>query len=151
MLASEAGVVEFPAEKIRRKGRLRPGRMFLVDTVEGPIITDNEIKSKIARQKPYRRWLQENRIELRGLFDAPKLNNEHPETIAQRMRAFGYTREELRMILTPMAGWAGACRFDGDDTPLAVLSDKPKLLFNYFKQLFWQVTNPPLTRFARSL
>jgi glutamate synthase domain-containing protein 2/glutamate synthase domain-containing protein 1/glutamate synthase domain-containing protein 3 len=145
IMASEAGVVEFSAEKIRQKGRLCPGHMFLVDTVEGRIISDNEIKSKIARQKPYRRWLDENRIELRGLFDAPRLVKSDPETIFCRMRAFGYTWEELKMILTPMAVNAqepvGSM---GNDTPLAVLSDRPKLLFNYFKQLFAQVTNPPI-------
>src|SRR4030043_505790 len=103
VLASEAGVVEFEPEKIRQKGRLRPGHMFLVDTVEGRIIIDNEIKSKIVRQKPYRRWLEENRIELRGLFDTPKLVRSNPDTILQRMRVFGYTREELKMILIPMA------------------------------------------------
>jgi glutamate synthase (NADPH) large chain len=145
IMASEAGVVGFPPEKIREKGRLRPGKMFFVDTVEGRIITDNEIKSKIARQKPYRRWLDENRIELRGLFDSPKLVGSDPETIAQRMRIFGYTNEELKMILTPMAvNGQEPIGSMGDDTPLAVLSDKPKLLFNYFKQLFAQVTNPPI-------
>ncbi|MDD5010822.1 MAG: glutamate synthase subunit alpha, partial [Phycisphaerae bacterium] len=103
ILASEAGVVEFPPEKIRKKGRLQPGHMFLVDTAEGRIVTDNEIKSKISRQKPYRRWLEENRIELRGLFDSPKLVHSNSETIFQRLRLFGFTREELKMILTPMA------------------------------------------------
>ncbi len=145
ILASEAGVAEFPPEKIRRKGRLRPGHMFLIDTVEGRIITDNEVKSRVARQKPYRRWLEENKIELRGLFDAPKLVKSDSETIAQRMRAFGYTREELKMILTPMAvNGQEPVGSMGNDTPLAVLSDKPKLLFNYFKQLFAQVTNPAI-------
>lgn len=145
ILASEAGVVEFPPEKIRRKGRLRPGHMFLVDTVEGRQISDHEIKSKVARRKPYRRWLEENRIELRGLFDTPKLVHSDPDTIAQRMRAFGYTSEELRMVLTPMAvNGQEPVGSMGNDTPLAVLSDKPKLLFNYFKQLFAQVTNPPI-------
>jgi glutamate synthase (NADPH/NADH) large chain len=145
IIGSEAGVVEFPPEKIRVKGRLRPGRMFLVDTAEGRIISDNEIKSKITRQKPYRRWLDENRIELRGLFDAPRLVKSDPETIAQRMRAFGYTREELKMILTPMAvNGQEPVGSMGNDTPLAVLSDKSKLLFNYFKQLFAQVTNPAI-------
>jgi glutamate synthase domain-containing protein 2 len=145
IIASEAGVVEFPAEQIRLKGRLRPGRMFLVDTVEGRIISDNEIKSKIARQKPYRRWLDENRIELRGLFDSPKLVKSDPQTTAQRMRAFGYTREELKMILVPMAvNSQEPVGSMGNDTPLAVLSDRPKLLFNYFKQLFAQVTNPAI-------
>jgi glutamate synthase domain-containing protein 2/glutamate synthase domain-containing protein 3 len=145
VIASEAGVVEFPPEKIRKKGRLRPGHMFLVDTGEAREVSDNEVKGKIARQKPYRRWLDENRIELRGLFDAPKLVRSDPATIAQRMRAFGYTREELKMILTPMAvhGQEPVGSM-GNDTPLAVLSEKPKLLFNYFKQLFAQVTNPAI-------
>jgi len=145
IIASEAGVVEFPPEKIRKKGRLRPGHMFLVDTGEGREISDNEVKSKIARQKPYRRWLDENRIELRGLFDTPRLVKTNPRTIAQRMRVFGYTREELQMILTPMAAnGQEPVGSMGNDTPLAVLSDKHKLLFNYFKQLFAQVTNPAI-------
>ncbi|HUV63197.1 MAG TPA: glutamate synthase central domain-containing protein, partial [Sedimentisphaerales bacterium] len=145
VIASEAGVVEFPPEKIRKKGRLRPGHMFLVDTVEGREVSDNEMKGKIVRQKPYRRWLDENRIELRGLFDAPKLVQTDPRTIAQRMRAFGYTREELKMILTPMAvNGQEPVGSMGNDTPLAVLSERPKLLFNYFKQLFAQVTNPAI-------
>lgn len=145
IMASEAGVVEFPPEKVRQKGRLRPGHMFLVDTVEGRIINDNEIKSKIARQKPYRRWLAENRIELRGLFGAPKLVKSDPQTLKQRMRAFGYTQEELQMILTPMAvNGQEPVGSMGSDTPLAVLSDKPRLLFEYFKQLFAQVTNPAI-------
>jgi len=145
VLASEAGVVEFPPEKIRRKGRLQPGRMFLVDTCEGRVITDNEIKSNIARQKPYRRWLHENNIELRGLFDTPEEVSTDPGTIAARLRAFGYTTEDLNVLLKPMAVNAqepiGSM---GNDAPLAVLSDKPKLLFDYFKQLFAQVTNPPI-------
>jgi len=145
IMASEAGVVQIPPEKIRQKGRLRPGHMFLVDTVEGRIISDNETKSKIARQKPYRRWLDENRIELRGLFDAPKLVQTDPETLVQKLRLFGYTREELKMILLPMAlNGQEPVGSMGNDSPLAVLSDKPKLLFNYFKQLFAQVTNPPI-------
>ncbi len=145
IMGSETGVVQFPPEKIRQKGRLRPGHMFLVDTVEGRIISDNEIKSKIARQKPYRRWLDENRIELRGLFDAPKLVQTDPETLIQKLRLFGYTREELKMILLPMAlNGQEPVGSMGNDTPLAVLSDRPKLLFNYFKQLFAQVTNPAI-------
>ena len=145
MIASETGVIEFPPEKVSKKGRLQPGNMFLVDTVEGRIITDNEIKSKIARRRPYRRWVEENRIELRGLFDSPKLISSEPEQTIQKMRAFGYTSEELKMILTPMAvhGQEPVGSM-GNDTPLAVLSEKPKLLFNYFKQLFAQVTNPAI-------
>jgi glutamate synthase domain-containing protein 2/glutamate synthase domain-containing protein 3 len=145
VMASEAGVIPFPPEKIRRKGRLQPGHMFIVDTVEGRIISDNETKSKIARQKPYRRWLDENRIELRGLFDVPKLIEIAPKVLTQQLRLFGYTREDLKMILLPMVLNAqepvGSM---GNDTPLAVLSDKSRLLFDYFKQLFAQVTNPPI-------
>ncbi|MFZ2148223.1 MAG: glutamate synthase-related protein [Sedimentisphaerales bacterium] len=145
VLASETGVVEFAPENIRQKGRLRPGHMFLVDTVEGRIISDNETKSKIARRKPYRRWLDENRIELRGLFDTPTLVRSNPATIFQRMRAFGYNREELKMVLAPMAvNGQEPVGSMGNDTPLAVLSDKPRLLFDYFKQLFAQVTNPAI-------
>ena len=145
VMASEAGVIEFAPERIWTKGRLRPGRMFLVDTQEGRIVTDNEIKSKIARQAPYRRWLEENRIELRGLFDSPQSVEADSETIALRQRIFGFTREELRVILTPMALNAqepvGSM---GTDTPLAVLSNRPRMLYDYFKQLFAQVTNPPI-------
>jgi len=146
VLASEAGVIDFPNDQIQSKGRLRPGRMLLVDTEQGRIVTDNEIKSKIIRQKPYRRWLEQNRIELRGLFEASKPTQRgDPKDVVRRMRAFGYTHEELQMILSPMAVHAqepiGSM---GTDTPLAVLSDRPKLLFSYFKQLFAQVTNPPI-------
>ena len=145
VLGSEAGVIEFPAEKIQRKGRLQPGRMLLVDTEEGRIITDNELKSETARRKPYRRWLEENRIELRGLFDATRDEPTDPDVLAQRMRAFAYTREELKMILTPMAvNGQEPVGSMGTDTPLAVLSERPRLLFDYFKQLFAQVTNPAI-------
>ncbi len=145
VLASEVGVIDFPPEQIQRKGRLQPGRMFLVDTEEGRIVEDNEIKGKIARQKPYRRWLQENRIELRGLFQPSKPTEIDRRTVAQRLRAFGYTREELCMVIGPMAGnGQEPVGSMGTDTPLAVLSNRPKLLFDYFKQLFAQVTNPPI-------
>lgn len=146
VLASEIGVLEFPPEVIRQKGRLQPGRMFLVDTEQGRIVRDNEIKSKIIRKKPYRRWLEENRIELRGLFQPTRfVAHSNSDLFLERLRAFGYTREEMRMILAPMARDAqepvGSM---GTDTPLAVLSDRPQLLFHYFKQLFAQVTNPPI-------
>ena len=138
-------MIEFPVEKIQSKGRLRPGRMFLVDLEQGRIVVDNEIKGKIARQQPYRRWLEQNRIELRGLFSAPEPPEIDPDTMAQRLRAFGYTREDIQMILVPMAkDGQEPVGSMGTDTPLAVLSDRPKLLFNYFKQLFAQVTNPPI-------
>lgn len=145
VMSSEVGVIDFPPEQIQQKGRLQPGRMFLVDTEEGRIVVDSEIKGKISRQKPYRRWLDENRIELRGLFQPSKPTPCDSETLARRLRCFGYTREELQTIIAPMAANAqepvGSM---GTDTPLAVLSDRPKLLFHYFKQLFAQVTNPPI-------
>jgi glutamate synthase (NADPH/NADH) large chain len=145
VLASEAGVIDLPPEKVRAKGRLQPGRMFLVDTGEQRIVTDNEIKARVARRKPYRRWLEQNRIELRGLFHPARPAEIDRNSLARRMRAFGYSREELRMILVPMARNAqepvGSM---GNDAPLAVLSDRPKLLFSYFKQRFAQVTNPPI-------
>jgi glutamate synthase (NADPH/NADH) large chain len=145
VLASEVGVIEFPPEKVRQKGRLQPGKMFLVDTHEGRIVVDSEVKGKIARQRPYRRWLEENRIELRGLFQPPQPVATDPETVAQRLRAFGYTREDLQTILAPMASnGQEPVGSMGTDTPLAVLSDREKLLFSYFKQLFAQVTNPPI-------
>ena len=145
VLSSEVGVVDFPPDQIQQKGRLQPGRMFLVDTEEGRIVVDNEIKGRISRQKPYRRWLEENRIELRGLFQPSKPSPIDAQTLAQRLRCFGYTREDLQMIIAPMAANSqepiGSM---GTDTPLAVLSQRPKLLFDYFKQLFAQVTNPPI-------
>jgi len=145
VLASEVGVIDFPVDRIQSKGRLQPGKMFLVDTEQGRIVVDNEVKGKIARQKPYRRWLERNQIELRGLFGVSSAVESDPDTIAQRLRAFGYTREELQMILLPMAAnGQEPVGSMGTDTPLAVLSDRPKLLFNYFKQLFAQVTNPPI-------
>jgi hypothetical protein len=145
VLASEAGVIDFPVERIQSKGRLQPGKMFLVDTEQGRIVVDNEVKGKIARQKPYRRWLETNRIELRGLFGAANSVEGDPETVVHRLRLFGYTEEELQVILVPMASnGQEPVGSMGTDTPLAVLSDKPKPLFNYFKQLFAQVTNPPI-------
>jgi glutamate synthase domain-containing protein 2/glutamate synthase domain-containing protein 1/glutamate synthase domain-containing protein 3 len=145
VMGSETGVIELPPDGVRMLGRLQPGRMFLVDTVEGRIITDNEVKSKISRQQPYRRWLSANRIELRGLFHASSATPSDQETITQRMRAFGYTREDLKMIVAPMARYGqeplGSM---GQDAALAVLSHRPRLLFDYFQQLFAQVTNPPI-------
>lgn len=152
VLSSEVGVIEFPPEKIREKGRLQPGKMFLIDTAEGRIIRDSEIKGKIARQRPYRRWLEENRIELRGLFQSSRPVRVDAQTLSQRLRAFGYCREDFHMLIGPMARDAqepvGSM---GNDAALAVLSQRPKLLFNYFKQLFAQVTNPPIDPFREGL
>lgn len=145
IMASEVGVLDIPPEDILYKERLRPGRMLLVDTEEGRIISDDELKHKIASEQPYRQWLEEHLITLEELPEAPHLPEPEHETVLQRQKAFGYTYEDLRVILTPMAQEGvdpvGAM---GTDTPLAVLSDKPQLLYNYFKQLFAQVTNPPI-------
>jgi len=145
VLGSETGVVEFAPHQVKQKGRLQPGKMFLVDTVSGRIITDNEIKSKMSRQRPYRRWVEENRIELRGLFDASREQKTDEATLVRRQREFGYTREELEVVLKPMAAdGQEPLGSMGTDTPLAILSERPRLLFDYFKQLFAQVTNPPI-------
>ncbi|MFM7424062.1 MAG: glutamate synthase large subunit [Elainella sp.] len=144
IMASEAGVLPVEPERVAYKGRLQPGRMFLVDMQAGRIIADDEIKQEIASAQPYRDWLDQHLVELAQLPDAPV-----PETpdlpLLQRQMAFGYTFEELRLLLTPMArDGVEAIGSMGADTPLAVLSDRPKLLYDYFQQLFAQVTNPPI-------
>jgi glutamate synthase domain-containing protein 2/glutamate synthase domain-containing protein 1/glutamate synthase domain-containing protein 3 len=157
IMASEAGVLDIPPCEIESKGRLRPGRMFLVDTSQGRIISDEEIKHELASRHPYRQWLSANQLTLDSLpKPAPQngeeakanghLTNGHlADSLLSLQRSFGYTLEDLRIILAPMATDAqepiGSM---GNDTPLAVLSDRPQLLYNYFKQLFAQVTNPPL-------
>jgi glutamate synthase domain-containing protein 2/glutamate synthase domain-containing protein 1/glutamate synthase domain-containing protein 3 len=145
VMASETGVLPFAPEEIKLKGRLQPGKMFLVDTVEGRIISDREIKQRLWSRRPYREWLQESQITLDQLPEPPRVIGSDHDTILSRQRAFGYTEEDLKFILGPMAekgeepiGSMGA------DTPLACLSDRPQPLFNYFKQLFAQVTNPPI-------
>lgn len=144
IMASEAGVLPVAPENILKKGRLQPGKMFLVDTQEGRIIDDKEIKEFYATQKPYGQWLKENVVDLRSLPKPKKVQGLNSKTILERQRAFGYTLEDLKMILTPMAQGEEATGSMGTDTPLAVLSDRPQLLYNYFKQLFAQVTNPPI-------
>ncbi len=145
LLASEVGVLDIPADQVRQHGRLQPGKMFLLDLEQHRIIPDNAIKAKICRQKPYRHWVKNNRIELRGLLAPTEIIPENPKVLFQKQIAFGYTEEELKMILAPMAARGqepiGSM---GDDVSLAVLSNRPQLLFNYFKQLFAQVTNPPI-------
>ena len=145
VMASEAGVLDVPPEQVKRKGRLQPGKMFLVDTVEGRIISDKEIKQKLADRQPYAEWLKENQITIDQLPEPSRMHHPDAETLLRRQRAFGYSDEDLRMILGPMATKGeepvGSM---GTDTPLACLSDKPQSLFNYFKQLFAQVTNPPI-------
>ena len=145
VLASEAGVLPADAKDIRMKGRLQPGRMFLVDTVQGRIIDDEEIKAGIVGRKPYRSWVTQYGVSLDELPDPLNVPQPDHPTIRQRQQAFGYTVEELKMVLTPMiVTGEEAISSMGTDTPLAVLSDRPQLLFKYFKQLFAQVTNPPI-------
>jgi glutamate synthase (ferredoxin) len=152
VMASEVGTFEVDPANVLQKGRLQPGKMFLVDTKEGRIIADEEIKDKLAKEKPYRQWLDENLIHINDLPQPPFVNTTNRETVLQRQRAFGYTEEELRMILQPMAtAGAEAIGSMGNDTPLAVLSKKPQLLYNYFKQLFAQVTNPPIDSIREEL
>jgi glutamate synthase (NADPH) large chain len=145
VMASEAGVLEIDPENIKIKGRLQPGKMFLVDTVEGRIISDKEIKRQLASRQPYQQWLEENQITMAQLPEPSRVHRTDTGTLVSRQRAFGYTEEDLRMILEPMAAKGeepvGSM---GTDTPLACLSDRPQPLFNYFKQLFAQVTNPPV-------
>ncbi|WP_281257358.1 glutamate synthase central domain-containing protein, partial [Merismopedia glauca] len=145
IMASEAGVLPIEPERVAVKGRLQPGRMFLIDTNAGRIVTDEEIKRDIATQYPYRQWVDEHLVKLEQLQDAPIPSSSTPEELIQRQMAFGYTFEELRLLLTPMAkDGVEAVGSMGSDTPLAVLSDRPKLLYDYFQQLFAQVTNPPI-------
>ena len=145
VMASEAGVLEIPPENILRKGRLQPGRMFLVDTEEGRIVEDEEIKRQVVNERPYRQWLDEHLVHLNDLPAAPEVPVPDHDTLLQRQIAFGYTFEDQRIIMTPMArDGVEAIGSMGNDTPLAVLSAKPRLLFDYFKQLFAQVTNPPI-------
>ncbi len=145
IMASEAGVLEIPAENIERKGRLQPGHMFLVDTEQGRIIEDEEIKQKIVTAQPYRQWLNEHLVRLEDLPAAPEVPLPDHQTLLQRQIAFGYTNEDERIILTPMArDGVEAIGSMGNDAALAVLSNKPRLLYDYFKQLFAQVTNPPI-------
>lgn len=145
VLASEDGVIEVPGDNIRTRGRLQPGKMFLVDLEQNRVVPDNVIKARISRQKPYRHWVRNNRIELRGLLAPTEIPADEPVELRKKLRAFGYTEEDLKRIIAPMAARGqepvGSM---GDDTPLAVLSNRPQLLFNYFKQLFAQVTNPPI-------
>jgi len=145
IMASEAGVLAVAPENIKTKGRLQPGKMFLVDTEEGRIISDKEIKQRLYRRQPYGEWLKQYQITLDQLPEPPRVHGSDHDTILCRQRAFGYTDEDIKLILGPMAALGeepiGSM---GTDTPLACLSDKPQPLFNYFRQLFAQVTNPPI-------
>ncbi|MDB4898838.1 MAG: glutamate synthase large subunit, partial [Gemmatimonadetes bacterium] len=144
VLASEAGALELPADRIRTKGRLAPGRMLIVNTTLGRLRDDEEVKAELAALRPYRRWVEEGRVAL-PLASHDASPPRDAASLARLQRAFGYTREELRMVLAPMAETGEeAVGSMGNDTPLAVLSDRPQLLFSYFRQLFAQVTNPAI-------
>ncbi len=144
-MASEAGVLDFPPEHIVRKGRLQPGRMFLVDTELGRIVEDEEIKAQIINERPYGEWLKQHLVHLKDLPAAPELPAPEPVALAKRQVAFGYTFEDQRILMAPMArDGVEAVGSMGNDTPLAALSSKSRLLYDYFKQLFAQVTNPPI-------
>ena len=159
VMASETGVLDIPPQMVREKGRLQPGRMFLVSLEEGRIIGDEELKHQLANRHPYGRWLEENKVSLdelpQPLLQAtPILNGDSVDSdfLRQQQQAFGYTDEELRILTMPMAiTGAEAVGSMGNDAPLAVLSDQNHLLFNYFKQLFAQVSNPPLDAIREEL
>ncbi|AHG89885.1 ferredoxin-dependent glutamate synthase [Gemmatirosa kalamazoonensis] len=145
VLASEAGALDVPPQRVKQQGRLQPGRMFLVDTGAGRVITDDEIKRRVASRRPYRAWVATNRVGIDELPEPLALPQPDAAALRERQAAFGYTAEELRMVLAPMAtSGEEPTGSMGSDTPLAVLSERPQLLFRYFRQLFAQVTNPPI-------
>jgi glutamate synthase (NADPH/NADH) large chain len=151
VLASEVGVIDIPAEKIVKKGRLQPGKMFLVDTEAGRIVDDDEIKDALAAEAPYAEWLDDGQIELDELPPRNMLTPRHASVVG-RQRLFGYTNEELRLLIAPMAkSGTEPIGSMGTDTAIAVLSDRPRLLYDYFTQLFAQVTNPPLDAIREEL
>ncbi len=144
VMASEVGVIDVNPAKVVSKGRLQPGKMFLIDTRQGRIVSDDEIKADLAALHPYGDWLQQGMVDLADLPAREHVVFSH-DSVLRRQQMFGYTHEELKILITPMAATGGeALGSMGTDTPLAVLSERPRLLFDYFKQLFAQVTNPPL-------
>jgi glutamate synthase domain-containing protein 2/glutamate synthase domain-containing protein 1/glutamate synthase domain-containing protein 3 len=145
IMASEAGVVPVDPAKVVEKGRVQPGRMFLIDLEQGRIVPDAEIKQELAVKRPYREWLDQNQLTLEELPPSPLPPTEEAPPLMQRQKAFGYSYEDLRLVLEPTArDGVQPIGSMGTDIPLAVLSDRPKLLYEYFKQLFAQVTNPPI-------
>ncbi|MFF7201000.1 MULTISPECIES: glutamate synthase large subunit [unclassified Streptomyces] len=151
VLSSEVGVLDIDPAKVVRKGRLQPGRMFLVDTAEHRIIEDDEIKAGLAAELPYQEWLEAGEIELEDLPEREHIVHTHA-SVTRRQQTFGYTEEELRIILAPMARTGGEPLGSmGTDSPIAALSERPRLLFDYFTQLFAQVTNPPLDAIREEL
>ncbi len=152
IMASEVGVLDIEPERILLKERLHPGRMFLVDTAQGRIVDDDEIKRQVAEEHPYGEWLQEHLVDIEDLPRAPFMTPPDHDTVLKRQLAFGYTLEDLKVVLTPMAlNGEEPIGSMGTDTPLAVLSERSRLLYDYFKQLFAQVTNPPLDAIREEL
>jgi glutamate synthase (NADPH/NADH) large chain len=152
IMASEVGALDIPPEDVLMKGRLEPGKMFLVNLEEGRIVDDDELKHSIATAKPYGKWLREYMVPLAEVPEAPQVPGPDHETLLERQQAFGYTLEDLKYILGPMGNnGEEAIGSMGTDTPLAVLSDRAQPLFDYFKQLFAQVTNPPLDAIREEL
>ena len=144
ILASESGVLDIPSARIVAKGRLQPGKMFLIDTAAGRVVSDDEVKEDLAKALPYGEWLHAGLLDLKTLPDRKRIQPNH-ESVVRRQVAFGYTEEDLRILLTPMAASGGEPLGSmGTDTPVAVLSQRSKLLYDYFVELFAQVTNPPL-------
>ncbi|MGW0789300.1 glutamate synthase large subunit [Streptomyces sp. NPDC002911] len=151
VLSSEVGVLDIDPAKVVRKGRLQPGKMFLVDTAEHRIVEDDEIKASLAAENPYQEWLETGEIELEDLPEREHIVHTHA-SVTRRQQTFGYTEEELRVLLAPMARTAGEPLGSmGTDSPIAALSERPRLLFDYFTQLFAQVTNPPLDAIREEL
>jgi len=145
VMASEAGVLPFKAEEIEYKGRLQPGKMLLLDLEQGRVVPDEEVKHQLGSRQPYRQWLKQNQVSLGALPEPSRIQGSDHETVLMRQRCFGYTDEDVHLLISPMASdGEEALGSMGTDTPLACLSDKPQSLFNYFKQLFAQVTNPPI-------
>ena len=151
IMASEVGVLDIDPANVVQKGRLQPGKMFLIDTSQGRIVSDEEIKTELANQNPYQEWIESNLITLEDLPPRHMLVPQHSRIIV-RQRLFGYTNEELRLIIAPMAKTGTeAIGSMGTDTPIAVLSERPRMLYDYFTQLFAQVTNPPLDAIREEL
>src|SRR3970282_675250 len=145
VMASEVGVLDIPPENVLIKERLHPGRIFLVDTAQGRIIDDAELKHAYATEHPYGEWLKRHQVKMEDLPEPPHLHEPDQEAVRQRQQIFGYTHEDLRILLGPMAqNGEEPVGSMGTDTSLAVLSNRTRLLYDYFKQLFAQVTNPPL-------
>ena len=152
ILSSEVGVLDIPPENILIKERIKPGRMLMIDTEKGEIINDEDLKHEVASQEPYEEWIQKHNLTL-DMFPEPKITeNPEKESLIKRQKSFGYTYEDLKSLIIPMAkDGVDPIGAMGNDSPLAVLSDKSQLLFNYFKQMFAQVTNPPIDALREEL